>query len=241
MEQQPCKISYLIPGIGFSDQEVQRRQRILQQYGYPHVDIDVSTVDDGPRSIESFYDAAFAGPTLLRKLRALEQMGYNAVILGGYFDPFLDAARECTSIPIIGPGETSMLFAVSLCRQFSIVTMLQTAIPILRQQIKTLGFEAKLASIRSIQTPVQTVNQNKEQAQRALLQEYIHARDDDGAEAVIPGNMSLAFLQQHREHTQQVGIPVLDPVSLSVKMAELLIALELTPSKCAYPSPRHIY
>lgn len=241
MDQQPCKISYLIPGIGFSDQEIQRRQRILQQYGYPHVDIDVSTVDDGPRAIESFYDEAFTGPSLLRKLRALEQKGYNAVILGGYFDPFLDAARESTSIPIIGPGETSMLFAVSLCRRFSIVTMLQTAIPILHQQVKMLGFEAKLASIRSIQTPVQTVNQDTEHAQRTLLKEYIHARDTDGAEAVIPGNMSLAFLQRHKEHTQQAGIPVLDPVSLSVKMAEILIALELTPSKRAYPSPRQIY
>jgi allantoin racemase len=78
-------------------------------------------------------------------------------------------------------------------------------------------------------------------AEQALLQEYIYARDDDGAEAVIPGNMSLAFLQRHREHSMKVGIPVLDPVSLSVKMAELLVALELTQSKRAYPSPRHEY
>lgn len=119
--------------------------------------------------------------------------------------------------------------------------MLLTTIPILHQQVKMLGFEAKLASIRSIQTPVQTVNQDKERTQRTLLQEYIHARDTDGAEAVIPGNMSLAFLQRHKEHTQQAGIPVLDPVSLSVKMAEILIALKLTPSKRAYPSPRQIY
>jgi allantoin racemase len=163
------------------------------------------------------------------------------VILGGYFDPYLDAARELASIPIIGPGVTSMLFAASLCRRFSIVTMMHTAIPILFQRIKEYGFDAKLASIRSVQIPVTTVNQNKRCAEQALLQEYKYARSEDGAEAVIPGNMSLAFLQCHREHAVKVGIPVLDPVSLSVKMAELFISLELTHSKCAYPSPQHEY
>ena len=241
MEQQPCKISYLIPGVGLTDHEVQRRQRILQQFGSLSTDITVSTVKTGPRSIESFYDEAFAGPPLLHKLQKREQEGYHAVILGGYFDPFLDAARERASIPIIGPGVTSLLFAASLCRRFSIVTMLHTAIPILHQKIRMLGFEAKLASIRSVQIPVSAVNQDKTRAEQALLQEYIYARDDDGAEAVIPGNMSLAFLQRHREHSMKIGIPVLDPVSLSVKMAELLVALELTQSKRAYPSPRHEY
>jgi allantoin racemase len=116
------------------------------------------------------------------------------VILGGYFDPYLDAAWELASIPIIGPGATSLLFATALCRRFSIVTMLQTAISIIHQRIKMLGFETKLASIRSIQIPVATVNQDKTRAEHALLQEYRYARDEDEAEAVIPGNMSLAFL-----------------------------------------------
>ncbi len=241
MDQQPYKISYLIPGVGLANHEVQRRQRILQHFGNPGTMIQVLTVETGPQSIESFYDEAFAGPPLLQKLQKLEQEGHHAVILGGYFDPYLDAARELTTIPIIGPGATSLLFAAALCRKFSIVTMLKTAIPIIHQRIRMLGFEAKLASIRSIQIPVATVNQDKTRAEHALLQEYIHARDKDEAEAVIPGNMSLAFLQRHREHTKKIGIPVLDPVSLSVKMAELLVDLELAHSKRAYPTPQHDY
>jgi allantoin racemase len=198
-------------------------------------------VEAGPQSIESFYDEAFAGLPLLHKLQKLEREGCNAVILGGYFDPFLDAARELTSIPINGPGTISLLFAAALCRRFSIVTMLQTAIPIIHQRIRMLGFEAKLASIRSIQIPVATVSQDKTRAEHSLLQEYIYARDEDEAEAVTPGNMSLAFLQRHREQPMKIGIPVLDPVSLSVKIAELLVDFELTHSKRAYPSPRHEY
>ncbi|MCW4039698.1 MAG: hypothetical protein NWE83_02985 [Candidatus Bathyarchaeota archaeon] len=105
-------------------------------------------------------------------------------------------------------------------------------------EVKPGFFRRTLISAR---VPVSAVNQDKTRAEQALLQEYIYARDNDGAEAVIPGNMSLAFLQHHREHSMKVGIPVLDPVSLSVKMAELLVALELTQSKRAYPSPRHEY
>ncbi|MEE8569675.1 MAG: hypothetical protein V3S97_01595 [Candidatus Bathyarchaeia archaeon] len=69
----------------------------------------------------------------------------------------------------------------------------------------------------------------------------MRARDEDGAEAVIPGNMSLSFLQAHAEFEKRLGIPVLDPASLAVKMAEVMVSLGLSHSKVAYPKPRNTY
>jgi allantoin racemase len=238
---QAYKVSYLVPGVGFNPEELERRRRILQSYASDGVTIQVTTVKEGPTSVESFYDAAFAGPPMLRAVTDIEAEGCKAIIIGGYFDPFIEAAREVALIPIVGPGETSILFASTVCRKFSIVTMLPRAIPILQKQVKALGFESKIASLRAIQIPVLEVNRNAEKTKEALLEEYRRARDEDGAEAVIPGNMSLSFLQAHGELENRLGIPVLDPASLAVKMAETMVGLSLSHSKVAYPKPRNAY
>lgn len=241
MGTQAYKISYLVPGVGFNPEELERRRRILQSYVSYGVTIQVTTVKEGPTSVESFYDAAFAGPPMLRAVTDIEAKGCKAIIIGGYFDPFIEAAREVALIPIVGPGETSMFFASAVCRKFSIVTMLPRAIPILQKQVKALGFESKISSLRAIQIPVLEVNRNAEKTKEALLEQYRLARDEDGAEAVIPGNMSLSFLQAHVELEKRLGIPVLDPASLAVKMAEVMVALSLSHSKVAYPKPRNAY
>lgn len=238
MTSQQYKISYLVPGVGFEPEELERRRRILQNYASSGVIVEVTTVESGPRSVESFYDAAFTGPPMLRAVAEMEEKGYKAVIIGGYFDPFIEAAREVASIPVVGPGETSMLFASAICRRFSIITVLKRAVPILQRQVKALGFECKIASLRAVQIPVLEINRCAEKVKEALFDEYRRARDEDGAEAVIPGNMSLSFLQAHKEFEPRLGIPVLDPVSLSVKMAEAMVSLGLSHSKASYPSPR---
>jgi len=238
---QSYTISYLVPGVGFNSEELERRRRILQSYASDGVTVQVATIKEGPMSVESFYDAAFAGPPMLRAVTDIEAKGYKAIIIGGYFDPFIEAAREIALIPIVGPGETSMFFASSVCRKFSIVTMLPRAIPILQKQVKALGIESKIASLRAIQFPVLEVDRHTEQTKEALLEQYMRARDEDGAEAVIPGNMSLSFLQAHAEFEKRLGMPVLDPASLAVKMAEVMVSLGLSHSKVAYPKPRNTY
>jgi len=53
--------------------------------------------------------------------------------------------------------------------------------------------------------------------------------------------MSLGFLGISNDLQKRLKIPVIDPVRVSVKMAEVLIDLNLSHSKIAYPTPKRIW
>ena len=66
-------------------------------------------VPEGPASIESMYEEYLSIPATARRAVELEQEGWEALILGCYGDPGLDALRELVSIPVVGPGEATAL------------------------------------------------------------------------------------------------------------------------------------
>ena len=55
----------------------------------------------------------------------------DAVVIDCMGDPALGAAREATSIPVLGPAQTSMHLAALLAHSFSIVTVLDSVVPLL--------------------------------------------------------------------------------------------------------------
>jgi allantoin racemase len=65
------------------------------------------------------------------------------------------------------------------------------------------------------------------------------AVEEDGAEVVVPGCASLSFMQAHDDLTESLGVPVLDPVRISLATAELWARHGITHSPVAYPpAPR---
>jgi allantoin racemase len=63
------------------------------------------------------------------------------------------------------------------------------------------------------------------------------AMEEDGADVLVLGCMSMAFLGITDELQHRLGIPVVNPVTAALKTAELLVAINLTHSKRAYPFP----
>src|SRR4051812_45244406 len=61
--------------------------------------------EDGPPSIEAYYDEAFSVPGLLAELR--KGVGADAAILACFDDTGLDAARTIFDGPVIGIGEAA--------------------------------------------------------------------------------------------------------------------------------------
>ena len=52
-----------------------------------------------------------------------ETDGFDAVIMGCYFDPILRDVRQAVNIPVVGPAESSMLLATMMGAKFGIVTI----------------------------------------------------------------------------------------------------------------------
>jgi allantoin racemase len=87
------------------------------------VEIGVVSIEKGPASIESDYDAEVAAPWILEKIKEAEKKGFDAAIIDAMCDPALRGAREIVSIPVVGPCQASMAIASTLCDRFSVVTV----------------------------------------------------------------------------------------------------------------------
>ena len=214
-------------------------QREFEHYAAEGTEIDVVNVAKGPASVECWYDEAIAAPDVLNKVKEAEQEGYNAVIVNCFVDVGVRPAREIANIPIIGPGETSMLFAALLSHRFSVVTVLKNLVPMISDIAKVLGINEKLASVRYVDIPVLELA-DKEKLKKALYAEMVNAIEKDGAHAIVLGctgmrGTALDLSQMLKERGYDV--PIIDPTAASLKFAEALVKMGIKQSKITYMPP----
>jgi allantoin racemase len=235
------KICYLVPGpMGRGPEgraELERRGGLLKKYAGPGTETGIDDVPEGPASIESMYEEYLSIPATARRAVELEQQGWEALILGCYGDPGLDALRELVSIPIVGPGEATALVAASLGHRFSIITITESVIASTERQIRNVGVGEKLASVRAVGIPVLELHHDRERTIAAVVEQGRQAIKDDRADTLIVGCMSMAFLEIAEAAGAQLGVPFLNPARVSLKFAEALIGAGLTHSRRAYMVP----
>jgi allantoin racemase len=235
------KISYLIPGpMGRTDAgraEMERRRGLLVEYAAPGTEIGVEDVPSGPASIESMYEEYLSIPATVERALELEQEGWDAIVLGCYGDPGLDAFRELLSVPIIGPGEATALVAASLGHRFSIITVTDSVVAFTERQVWNTGVGEKLASVRAVNIPVLELHSDRDKAVEATVEHGRAAIEDDRADTLIVGCMSMGFLGIAEAAYEQLGVPVINPSKVALKYAEALVGAGLTHSRRAYMLP----
>ena len=80
--------------------------------------------EDGPASIEGYYDEAFAVPGLLREVRKGETQGMDGYIVACFDDPGLHAVRSIATGPVVGICEAAVYAASIVAGSFTVVTTL---------------------------------------------------------------------------------------------------------------------
>lgn len=236
------KILYLVPGpMGRTPEgkvELARRGSLLAQYAAPGTETGIEDVPEGPASIESMYEEYLSIPATVRRAVELEQSGaWDAIILGCYGDPGLDALREMVSLPVIGPGEATALMAASLGHRFSVITITDSVVAATERQMRNIGVGEKLASVRVVGIPVLELHHNRERTIEATVEQGWKAIREDRADALIVGCMSMGFLEIAEAAGAELGVPFLNPARVALKFAEATVGAGLTHSKRAYMTP----
>jgi len=197
-------------------------------------ELESASVERGPPSIESRYDAIMASPDILRLIKEGEAEGADAVVVSCMGDPGVMAGKELVNIPVLGPCETSMLVASALADKISIVTVLQNEVCAIKDNIRSYNLSQKLASVRAVNIPVLELSKDTERTVDALVEESEKAIKEDGAKAIILGCTGMTGLGQ--KLAERIDIPVLDPLLVTVKFAEMLVRLGLKQSKLTFPT-----
>lgn len=234
------KLLYIVPGAirkTMGTQELERRVSLLREWSFAGAQVDIIDIEDGPLSIESTMEEYLAAPGIIDIAMQAEKDGYDGIIIGCFDDPAIDAVRETVNIPVVGPGEASLLSACLLGTSYSIISILDNVIPALKKRVKIVGVNEKMSSIRPINIPVLDLPKNINATIEKVVEASIIARDQDGADILILGCMSLAFLDITGKIEEKVGIPVLNPAKMALKTLEGLVSVKASHSKKAYPYP----
>lgn len=167
---------------------------------------------------------------VLRNAVMAQQQGYDAFVIGHFQDGGLYEARATVDIPVLGLGETTMLYACTLGKKIALVTINPVFIPFHEEQIARYGLTERVVTVKALTTDPEELNraftdtgvfehilwQFREQAQPLV---------DDGVEVIIPagGLPMLLFSRVVRFTVGQAA--VLNGLAVLVKMAELAVTL----------------
>ena len=216
---------------------------ILQEFtasARPGTLLQVDAIRSGPATLETRYAEAQAVPEMLRLMRAAERSGATAAVIDCMLDPSLEPAREALNIPVLGPSQTAAFVAASLAHSFSYLATSSDMKHKFTGKIEEYGLSSKLASVRATGLSVEEVETNPETLYEALLREAEKAVLEDGAYSLIlgcTGMLGVARRLQEALQARGLSVPVIDPISLIIKMAEALSDLGWVHSKLTYPRP----
>jgi len=206
-------------------------RRELERVKRADTELTVVCSEYGPITIESAYDEALAQPATLERVRQANEEGYDAVILACFSDPGLDAAKEISEIPVIGIEEATMHVAAMLGHKFSVTTSGRNRVPTRDLHVREHGLESRFASTLVLDMSVAEMDANPEKAKARILEVAREAVAEAGTEVIILGCAGLAGYAADVE--RELGVVVLDPSSVALKVAEALVDLGLRHSKMA--------
>jgi len=169
-----------------------------------------------------FYQQAAAGEIVRHALRA-ENEGYDAVLIACFHDPGIREARELVRIPVVGVGEASLhLGAMLSAGGFSVLVGRRKWIAQMSENARALGLESKIRSWRVLGLGVHDMRDER-RTRAAVLREARVAIEEDSAESICLG---CTGMKDHAGSVQEeLGVPVIDPFLVGVKVAELRAAL----------------
>lgn len=196
----------------------------------PGTELVAVTTKGGTRNVDSAFADYLSGAYMIRTcLDAAALHRPDAVVLAGFGRVGIDALKEALTIPVVSIAEASMAMACLLGHRFTTLTMLQQFIPYQQDLVRYYGFEAKCASVCAININVEECVTDRDRTLRELTAQIERIVADDRAEVVILACAGLCGYDA--ELSRRAGVPVLDPVSVGVKVAEGLVGLGLSHSK----------
>ncbi|MFW9786369.1 MAG: aspartate/glutamate racemase family protein [Candidatus Thorarchaeota archaeon] len=213
------------------------KKAFVEQHTPPGCEIGNFTPRHGTYSVESLTDEAYNAPFILEQIVRANKEGFDVIVIDCACDPVLEAAREVSNIPVVGPRNTALHLALTLGRKFGVVTVQGESLKkCLEHGIRKEGLESFSAGVRYLKLPVLDIAKKPEQAQKAILQEsreLIQA----GADVIVLGCTALSHEVDLTPIMDELKVPIIDPWVVAVKSAFMLVESGLTHSKVAYPTP----
>jgi allantoin racemase len=200
--------------------------RYLRKKASPDTELEIVSLKRGPVEITTFQSQVEICPEILDILRARI---YDAAIINCFANPCIDAAKEASERPVVGPGEAALYLSLLLGDRVSIISPVDITVPQFRLNVRKMGIERRIASIRSVKIDVKNLEDDRKVTTEAIMREAKKSIEIDGADVLVLGCTGMAYVAD--EIRKKLSVPVIEPLNAALKVAELLAQTKLKQSK----------
>lgn len=225
MSQEPTRILWINP-VGFPDYD-QPIGDYINGIKAPDTEVEVISFKSDAMMTNLEYrtfEALIVGDTVKVTRYAAEE-GFDAVVIGCFYDPALEDAREISGeAVVVAPCQASIQVAANLANNFSVIIGQEKWRTQMMGRINHYGYGSRLASMRSIDIPVHDLQKDCSFTASRIIEAGRKAMEEDKAESLILGCTCTFGL--YEEVQKELGIPVIDPIVAAFKSAEYLGGLK---------------
>ena len=203
----------------------------------PDVTFHFKPVKAGPTSVASPHDWMLLDISLFEAGLNAEADGFDAVVIDTVSDSGADGLRSMLDIPVVAPGRASMIFSLTLGRRFGVMAQWQPAMARYEKVLYEWGRRSMCAGVEHFDTPPDFANLigGKEDVVFPKMESACRRLIDRGADVICLGSTTMH--QAHGYLSSVLEVPVVNPGPLSYKLVEVMLALNLSHSRNAYPKP----
>lgn len=216
------RIKFLQATSGFENTEIKRRLDQYEALKCKDFILELEVLQGGSTFLDSGDDFKKTGKVIVEGASKVKPGECHALILLGGIDPALPEARKVSKVPIVGPGEAGMFLARILGSRLSIVTVDEHAVKVAKELVERTGMQRYTVSVRGMGLPVRQLVKDLSKARSVLSEECSKAVHDDGADVIYLGSMSLGTLGITEELRNKLGVPIIDPNEVALRIAELV-------------------
>ncbi|MGQ9583831.1 MAG: aspartate/glutamate racemase family protein [Anaerolineae bacterium] len=198
-------------------------------------EVMVTGAKHGPVTLESSYDEAYAIAPTIDLVKEAQGKGYDAIILACFCEVGVEAAREISSVPVFGLEAPTLSMAILLGEKFGIMTEKRPRVAMKKLHVRRLGLLERMASIRPLGLSVAELHADPEGTKARGLALARQMVEEDGAEVIILGCAAMAGYDTDLQRA--LGVPVLDPLKVTLKLTEAVVDAGLTHSRVGLYAP----
>ncbi|WP_376092536.1 aspartate/glutamate racemase family protein [Roseomonas sp. CCTCC AB2023176] len=156
----------------------------------------------------------------------------DAYVIACVSDPGLEAVREVTDRPVLGPFRCAVAAALARADRFGVIAFVEASKARQRRVLQAVGAGARLAATEALNLPMTALTDGT--AARAALIATARRLAAAGSDVVILGCAGMA---DHRRAVEDAaGIPVIEPMAAAA--AQALVAVGDAPLSGAPAGPR---
>jgi Asp/Glu/hydantoin racemase len=150
--------------------------------------------------------------------------GYDAVIMHCCGDPGLAEARRRAGIPVIGPGEATLRAGAILGQAIGVTVPSAGSVAAHREQVREVGVAERVVGIEPVDHPLGPYDQQDPRAMTDAVVAAARRLVARGADVICPSGLAFVPVRvSASEVAERVGVPVLDPALIAVRLAEMLV------------------